>query len=758
MADLAKTRTPVGARTRNTRNRAYSLPSRRETRTADREVNAPLVGPNASKAQRLSEILGVAKDAGNSLINYMGEKDASKRADERSTALNDAMLGNDPTSDTEVYARSYYGYQAQELGIEAAATAQERVNTLLADPDAEPSPEDIEEVIESTYREFALDEETGLSVFEGMPYAQRGMAQKMAEARASIMASSIGTIKDNMDTKSSRSIARVTVSNWLSDAAPTLDGSTVVARPEVSDTRSDLARTFDRTIDGKSDKSPIETTGRLPAGTTANITDDFAGHRERGSAGIDIDGQMNDPIVAPASGTVKSVYEDDKSGKVVILSHGTDADGNEIVTTYSHLNGWDVEEGDTVSAGQKIARMGNSGSVQAGPNGDGSHLHYRVKVGGEDVDPESYAFNGTTTDPSTLGVSRVDIEWATAEASGEPMVINVEDYFKALPPTMDKKKAKAELIAVSLDTAEEQNRPELLEAMAESVQADGKTPSFTPAERLKLREDAESIRTNSRRKADREEKERHDTNIETIYQEIAVNGVYPSRASLREGVQNGDIPAKFAIGVEDLIEAENDAAERELEEAEREAQAEEDARLDAVASAEIARLSVGGVPKFTDDQLLDKFTSGELGRDEYGRPNKAALSRLNSLRQAAAAGARLRAEKPEAQAAAARLQSSFHASDGPSGSSDLASIPGLMSGPKTGKPLSPADYAQTMAIFDEELREGKTPAAAYSAAESYALKHVISDTPTTSGGIGLSAEEEARLEALETLEAAREIR
>ena len=136
--------------------------------------------------------------------------------------------------------------------------------------------------------------------------------------------------------------------------------------------------------------------------TSTIITSPF-GYQEwrgRGHAGIDIGSAGSGPgvhnIIATVSGTIYSVTTgcDDNGfygsscgggyGNHIIM---TTSDGNYII--YGHLaqNSITVQEGDTVSQGQVIGKMGNSGSST------GTHLHFQIDVGGY---ANSYAVDPTT--------------------------------------------------------------------------------------------------------------------------------------------------------------------------------------------------------------------------------------------------------------------------------------------------------------------------------------------------------------------------
>ncbi len=136
--------------------------------------------------------------------------------------------------------------------------------------------------------------------------------------------------------------------------------------------------------------------------TSTIITSSF-GYQEwrgRGHAGIDIGSNGAGPgvhnVIATVSGTIYSVTTgcDDNGyygnscgggyGNHVIM---TTSDGNYII--YGHLaqNSITVQEGDSVSQGQVLGKMGNSGSST------GTHLHFQIDVGGY---ANSYAVDPTT--------------------------------------------------------------------------------------------------------------------------------------------------------------------------------------------------------------------------------------------------------------------------------------------------------------------------------------------------------------------------
>lgn len=90
-----------------------------------------------------------------------------------------------------------------------------------------------------------------------------------------------------------------------------------------------------------------------------------------------------DPVVAAAEGTVAMVSEDWTPGRgygmYLVIEHE-----NGFATLYGHLSAIDVEEGDTVKAGEQIGQIGATGFAT------GPHLHFEVRVNGQHTDPEIY--------------------------------------------------------------------------------------------------------------------------------------------------------------------------------------------------------------------------------------------------------------------------------------------------------------------------------------------------------------------------------
>lgn len=93
--------------------------------------------------------------------------------------------------------------------------------------------------------------------------------------------------------------------------------------------------------------------------------------------GIDLAGAYGTPIYATADGTViRAGWNNGGYGNMVELDHGRG-----ITTRYGHMSAVLVHEGDHVTRGQQIGRMGSTG------RSTGNHLHYEVRIDGRPVNP-----------------------------------------------------------------------------------------------------------------------------------------------------------------------------------------------------------------------------------------------------------------------------------------------------------------------------------------------------------------------------------
>jgi murein DD-endopeptidase MepM/ murein hydrolase activator NlpD len=102
-------------------------------------------------------------------------------------------------------------------------------------------------------------------------------------------------------------------------------------------------------------------------------------HDVRMHTGIDIGASYDSPVWAAAAGSVVVAGPVSGYGNAIVIDHGAG-----IATLYGHLSKLGVHVGSTVSAGQTIGAVGNTGTST------GPHLHFEVRVNGTPVDPMRY--------------------------------------------------------------------------------------------------------------------------------------------------------------------------------------------------------------------------------------------------------------------------------------------------------------------------------------------------------------------------------
>ncbi|WP_207454038.1 M23 family metallopeptidase [Herbiconiux sp. SYSU D00978] len=97
--------------------------------------------------------------------------------------------------------------------------------------------------------------------------------------------------------------------------------------------------------------------------------------------GVDFTPGAGTPVVAVADGVVKVARYEGSYGYWVLIEHTVG--GQTVQSGYAHLQSGSisVSPGQKVSAGQRIAAVGNTGAST------GPHLHFEIRLGGQQVDP-----------------------------------------------------------------------------------------------------------------------------------------------------------------------------------------------------------------------------------------------------------------------------------------------------------------------------------------------------------------------------------
>ena len=100
--------------------------------------------------------------------------------------------------------------------------------------------------------------------------------------------------------------------------------------------------------------------------------------------GIDIEASADSQVVAVAEGTVTAIYNDDRYGLSVEITHPS-----HVITIYSNLADSSelVEVGDVVTAGEIIGGVGSTGLFESL---EPAHLHFEMLIDGAYVDPADH--------------------------------------------------------------------------------------------------------------------------------------------------------------------------------------------------------------------------------------------------------------------------------------------------------------------------------------------------------------------------------
>ncbi|MGI8812587.1 MAG: M23 family metallopeptidase [Pyrinomonadaceae bacterium] len=113
----------------------------------------------------------------------------------------------------------------------------------------------------------------------------------------------------------------------------------------------------------------------------------FGGRTYEFHAGMDIDGERGDLVVAPAAGTVTRASWQGGYGNMVEVDHG-----NGLISRYGHLSKIEVEVGDPIQRGQLMGFVGSTG------RSTGPHLHYELRYDDKPINPRRFL----PTEPTEL--------------------------------------------------------------------------------------------------------------------------------------------------------------------------------------------------------------------------------------------------------------------------------------------------------------------------------------------------------------------
>jgi murein DD-endopeptidase MepM/ murein hydrolase activator NlpD len=105
----------------------------------------------------------------------------------------------------------------------------------------------------------------------------------------------------------------------------------------------------------------------------------FGGRSYEFHAGMDIDGERGDMVVAPANGVVSKAGWQGGYGNLIEIDHQ-----NGLTTRYGHLSKIEVAVGDTIGRGQLLGLVGTTG------RSTGPHLHYELRLNDKPINPRRF--------------------------------------------------------------------------------------------------------------------------------------------------------------------------------------------------------------------------------------------------------------------------------------------------------------------------------------------------------------------------------
>ncbi len=105
----------------------------------------------------------------------------------------------------------------------------------------------------------------------------------------------------------------------------------------------------------------------------------FGGRSYEFHAGMDIDGERGDSVIAPGNGTIIKAGWQGGYGNMIEIDHG-----NGITTRYGHLSKVEVEVGQTIARGELIGYVGSTG------RSTGPHLHYELRLNDKPINPRFF--------------------------------------------------------------------------------------------------------------------------------------------------------------------------------------------------------------------------------------------------------------------------------------------------------------------------------------------------------------------------------
>jgi murein DD-endopeptidase MepM/ murein hydrolase activator NlpD len=117
---------------------------------------------------------------------------------------------------------------------------------------------------------------------------------------------------------------------------------------------------------------------RLQWPLSAPVGDGYGPRGNRFHTGLDLLANSGTAVRAAGSGRVTFTGVNDGYGNLVVIQHGAG-----VSSWYAHLSRIGVRDGESVSTGELVGRVGATGDAT------GPHLHFEVRLRGATVDPHT---------------------------------------------------------------------------------------------------------------------------------------------------------------------------------------------------------------------------------------------------------------------------------------------------------------------------------------------------------------------------------
>ena len=151
-----------------------------------------------------------------------------------------------------------------------------------------------------------------------------------------------------------------------------LVGESILSETVISEPQAEIVKVGTKEI-------PNMGTGSFIKPTQGSITSNYGGRWGRMHNGIDIGASIGTPIKASDTGVVIFAGYKGSYGNLIKIDHK-----NGYVTYYAHCSSLAVSEGETVTQGQLIGYVGNTG------NSTGPHCHFEIQQNGTPLNPLNF--------------------------------------------------------------------------------------------------------------------------------------------------------------------------------------------------------------------------------------------------------------------------------------------------------------------------------------------------------------------------------